>query len=86
MTTREVFDGVSAIAALDDKYESPNIALMAMVALGGFLVGPPVIGGIAEVASLAWGLAALLPGLLVSILLTRWLRPRPHAIHRDESA
>lgn len=66
--------GVSAIAALDDRYESPNIALMAMVALCGFLVGPPLIGGIAQVASLSWGLAALLPGLSISILLTRWLR------------
>ena len=36
--------GVSAIAALDDRYESANIAIMATVALGGFLVGPPVIG------------------------------------------
>ena len=67
--------GVSAIAALDDRYESANIAMMATVALGGFLVGPPVIGGIAEVASLSWGLAALLPGLALSILLSRWLRP-----------
>ena len=67
--------GVSAIAALDDRYESANIALMAMVALGGFLVGPPLIGGIAEAASLSWGLAALLPGLALSILLTRWLQP-----------
>ena len=67
--------GVSAIAALDDRYESANIALMAMVALGGFLVGPPLIGGIAEFASLSWGLAALLPGLAVTILLARWLKP-----------
>lgn len=77
--------GVSAIAALDDRYESANIALMATVALGGFLVGPPVIGGIAEAASLAWGLAALLPGLVISILLTRWLRPRPKVIHPNDS-
>jgi MFS family permease len=67
--------GVSAIAALDDRYESANIAIMAMVALGGFLIGPPMIGGIAEAASLSWGLAALLPGLALSILLTRWLQP-----------
>jgi MFS family permease len=67
--------GVSAIAALDDRYESANIALMAMVALGGFLVGPPLIGGIAEVASLAWGLGVLIPSLLLSLYLTRWLRP-----------
>lgn len=77
--------GVSAIAALDDRYESSNIALMAMVALGGFLVGPPLIGGIAEAASLSWGLAALLPGLFLSILLTRWLKPTERVIHGHES-
>ena len=78
--------GVSAIAALDDTYESSNIALMAMVALGGFLVGPPTIGGIAEVASLSWGLAALLPGLFDSIFLSRWLKPRPMVIQTTDSA
>ena len=67
--------GVSAIAALDDRYESANIAIMAMVALGGFLIGPPLIGGIAEFASLDWGLAALLPGLFLSLYLAAWLRP-----------
>ncbi len=69
--------GVSAIAALDDQYESANIAIMAMVALGGFLVGPPVIGFIAESFTLSAGLAALLPGLGLALWLTRWLRPVP---------
>lgn len=68
--------GVSAIAALDDRYEASNIAIMATVALGGFLVGPPVIGTLAELTSLPIGLAALLPGLILAILLTRWLRPQ----------
>lgn len=67
--------GVSAIAALDDRYESANIAIMATVALGGFLVGPPLIGFLSEAFSLKVGFAALLPGLLVALLLTRWLRP-----------
>lgn len=68
--------GVSAVAALDDKYEAPNIAIMATVALGGFLVGPPVIGTLAELTNLQIGLAALLPGLILALWLTRWLRPR----------
>ena len=67
--------GVSAIAALDDRYESANIAIMATVALGGFLVGPPLIGFLSEAFTLKVGLAALLPGLLVALWLTRWLRP-----------
>lgn len=68
--------GVSAIAALDDQYESSNIAIMATVALGGFLVGPPLIGFVSEAFSLPVGFATLLPGLVLALWLTRWLRPR----------
>ena len=67
--------GVSAIAALDDRYESANIAIMATVALGGFLIGPPLIGFVSESFSLAVGFATLLPGLILAFVLTRWLRP-----------
>jgi hypothetical protein len=67
--------GVSAVAAIDDAYESANIAIMATVALGGLVAGPPIIGFIAEVSSLSWGLAALIPALLTAFFLTKWLRP-----------
>lgn len=67
--------GVSAVAALDDSHEASNIAFTATVALGGFLVGPPLIGFLAQAFSLAVGLAALLPGLLLAYWLTRWLGP-----------
>lgn len=67
--------GVSAVAAVDDRYEASNIAFVATMALGGFLVGPPIIGGLAEFSSLPVGLAALLPGLCIALYLTRWLRP-----------
>ena len=70
--------GVSAIAALDDTYEASNIAIMATVALGGFLVGPPMIGFLSETFSLAVGLGALLPLLIVALWLTRWLSPDSH--------
>ncbi len=66
--------GVSAIAAMDDQYESSNIAIMATVALGGFLVGPPLIGTVSEALSLPMALAILIPGLAVALWLTRWLR------------
>ena len=68
--------GVSAVAAIDDTYESANIAIMATVALGGLVLGPPVIGFIAEVSNLNWGLAALIPAILTAMWLTGWLRPR----------
>lgn len=65
--------GVSAVAALDDRYEASNIAIMATVALGGFLVGPPLIGFLAEAFSLPVALGALGPGLVLGLFLTRWL-------------
>ncbi len=67
--------GVSAIAALDDRYEASNIAFAATMAMGGFLVGPPLIGFLSEVFSLEVAFAALLPGLAFALWLTRWLRP-----------
>ena len=67
--------GVSAIAAMDDRYESGNIAIMATVALGGFLIGPPLIGFVSEALSLRLAFATLLPGLALALWLTRWLRP-----------
>ncbi|MCV6591873.1 MAG: MFS transporter, partial [Silicimonas sp.] len=67
--------GVSAIAALDDTYEAPNIAIMAMVAMGSFLAGPPLIGFMAEATSLALAFALLIPGLVVAFMLSGWLKP-----------
>lgn len=67
--------GVSAVAALDDRYEGANIAIMSMVSICGFLIGPPLIGFLADAFSLRVGLAALLPGLCAGIVLARWLRP-----------
>ncbi len=65
--------GVSAIAALDDRYEAPNIAFAATVALGGFMVGPPLIGFLSQAYSLSIAFAVLLPGLVLAFWLTRWL-------------
>lgn len=67
--------GVSAVAALDDQYEGSNIAIMSSVAICGFLIGPPLIGFLAEIFSLSVGLAALIPGLLAGLWLCRWLEP-----------
>ncbi|MEM9212208.1 MAG: MFS transporter [Pseudomonadota bacterium] len=70
--------GVSAIAALDDRYESQNIAFAATMAMGGFLVGPPLIGFLSEAFSLAVAFAALIPGLGLALYLTSWLAPNSH--------
>ena len=67
--------GVSAAAGLDDTYEGPNIAIVATVTMLGFLVSPPLIGTLAEQFNLRIGLAALLPGLIVGIVLAKSLKP-----------
>ncbi len=63
--------GISQAASLDDTHESQNIATMAMIAMSGFLVGPPIIGFIAEAVSLRVGLMSLFPGLILAFYLTR---------------
>ena len=60
--------GVSAVAALDDTYESSNVAIMSAVAVSAFLVGPPLIGFIADATNLRFGLAVLIPGVALGIL------------------
>jgi len=67
--------GVSAVAALDDAHESANVALMSTFALTGFLIGPPVIGFLAEAFSLRVGFAVMIPALLTCLFFASWLRP-----------
>ncbi len=53
---------------------SPAAALASVSAIGftGFLIGPPVIGFIADASSLSWGLALVgLLGICITILSTR---------------
>lgn len=64
---------VSAVAALDETHEGPNVAFMSMVAIAANLAGPPLIGLLAQTYSLALGLAVLLPGLVIALFLSRWL-------------
>lgn len=77
--------GVSAAAALDDRYESSNIAIMSSVAIGGFLIGPPLIGFLSESFSLQVGFAALLPGLLAGFWLSKSLSPENTSESRRDS-
>jgi MFS family permease len=44
----------------------------------GFVVGAPLIGGIAQGASLRWAFAALIPVLLVVPLFASWFRIAEH--------
>jgi predicted MFS family arabinose efflux permease len=44
----------------------------------GFVVGAPLLGGIAQGASLRWAFAALIPVLMVVPLFATWFRIAPH--------
>jgi len=65
--------GVSAAAALPGS-ASQNVAVLSFVALTGFLIGPPVIGFIAEHVAMRVGLSVLIPALAVSLAFTYRLR------------
>ena len=67
---------VTAAASLTDRSSSANVAILSFIALLGFLVGPPVIGFIAEHVQMRLGFVALLPVLALSLVLTGQLSTR----------
>ena len=67
--------GVSAVAALGDTHEASNVAIMSTCALTGFLIGPPLIGFLADSYGMRFGFATMIPGLLVCLFLAKWLTP-----------
>lgn len=67
---------VSAAASLTDRPTASSVAILSFIALVGFLVGPPMIGLVAQAVDIRLGLAALLPFLVLSLLLAGMLMPR----------
>ena len=65
---------VTAAASIDDKREASYVAFLSLIALIGFLVGPPIIGFLANTTSIKIGLTILFPGLLLSLFLSSKLR------------
>ncbi|WEK03628.1 MAG: MFS transporter [Candidatus Devosia phytovorans] len=76
---------VTAAAGLGDRAPSANVAVLSFVALLGFLIGPPVIGFVAEHFDMRLGIACLVPVLIVSLLLTGRLVPRRSQAHNPEA-
>ena len=68
---------VTAAAGIGDRAASANVAVLSFVALTGFLIGPPMIGFVAEHSDIRLGVACVIPVLLLSLLLTGRLKPRP---------
>ena len=65
---------VTAAASIDDKREASYVAFLSLIALIGFLVGPPIIGFLAKTTNIKTGLTMLFPGLLLSLYLSSKLR------------
>lgn len=61
---------VSAVGIINNRPANANVATLTFIALLGFLVGPPIIGFIAEYFNFRVGLAILIPVLFASLLLT----------------
>ncbi|WP_240549617.1 MFS transporter [Devosia salina] len=68
---------VTAAAGIGDRAASANVAVLSFVALTGFLIGPPLIGFVAEHSDIRLGIACVIPMLVVSLFLTGRLKPRP---------
>lgn len=67
---------VTAAARIGDRAPAVNVAALAVVAYIGSIVGPPLVGFVAQGAGLRWGLAAILPLMVLSALFGGSLKRR----------
>ena len=65
--------GVSAAAQLSDRPPASSVATLTFIALLGFLVGPVLIGFVAQALGMRMGLLMLGLPLLLSLILARLL-------------
>ena len=69
---------MTAAAGRTDRPPAINVASVALIAYSGSLVGPPLVGFVADGAGLRIGLAALLPLMVLSALFAGALgQPKP---------
>ena len=67
---------VSAASVLEGRSSASNVAILTQMTLCGFLIGPPMIGLIAEMSDMRIGLSVLLPVLVIAFRFAKSLRPR----------
>ena len=65
---------VSAASVLPGRSSADNVAILTQMTLCGFLIGPPMIGLIAQVSNMRVGLAALIPALGMAFVFSRALK------------
>lgn len=67
---------VSAASVLPGRSSAGNVAILTQMSLCGFLIGPPMIGMIAEATTMRGGLMALAPPLVMAMIFASALRSR----------
>jgi MFS family permease len=65
---------VSAAAALPERTPAANVASLSLIAYSSTLVGPPLVGFVAESGGLRLGVAAILPLMILSALFAGSLK------------
>jgi len=68
---------MSAAAQRTDRPSAINVAALAQFSFIAFLLGPPLLGFVAEYAGLRWTFGVILPLVLLSFLLSGKLGPAP---------
>ena len=67
---------VSAASVLKGRSVASNVAILTQMTLCGFLVGPPMIGLVAEFSDMRIGLSVLLPVLILAFKFSKSLKPQ----------
>jgi fucose permease len=70
---------VTAAAARGDRSPARNVASLSAVSYVASVVGPPLVGFVAQSAGLRWGLATILPLMVLSALFAGSLTRKPLA-------
>ena len=78
---------ISAAAQRGDRAPALNVASLSLIAYSGSLIGPPLVGFVANNAGLRVGLATLLPLMVLSALFAGSLRrPMSNTIEQEEGS
>jgi MFS family permease len=68
---------MSAAAQRTDRPASTNVASFAQFSFSAFLLGPPLLGFVAEHFGIRWSFGIALPLILVSVVLASALGKKP---------
>jgi MFS family permease len=71
-----IFPLAVTAAAAREGPAAVNVAALSLLSFSGFLIGPPMIGFVAEVGGLRIGMATLLLAAVMSLVLSGEVRPR----------